>query len=584
MDAPRQPTARLLLAAVLAAGVAVRLVNWMQVADGSILHFHMWEESDMHFFHQWGKRIAEGDLLGAPRPYHRWHGEVALEVHARQQPGVPFDESRGRELWQRWLGDAAWYQDPLYAYLLGAIYRVTGPRVEPVLILQAAMGLVVAAVCFWLGGLLGGRWTALLAGLMAALYAPLVFHEGTLLRAALQALLTLAVVAAATQGLRAARAGRWWLVAGLSGGLLALTHSTGLLLLFALAALAAWRERGARRRRALLLLAAGLLAALAPAAARNLAVGLPPLASPAYGPVNFVVSNAADRNPWVGFPISAHTGEILESTGGRLLPVMRATLATHEGPGSVAKLVLDKLLVFLNRRETVDNINFEYYLRQAPLMRAVGVRFALVAPLAVAGLWLAGRRRLAEALPLLAGIGSGALIAIVFFTSSRLRLATALMLVPFAALALVEAVHRARAGRLQSLLAPAAAATVAAVVAVVPWAEAVPAVRDSDYIAGNAIALERARRRAEAGEPEAALRTLEVPLRAEPEELRTLDLASGHAQLSEDSARVAAHFVDLHRMSAELHEGLGRREEAWEQARRARILRLVAEHYSARGG
>jgi 4-amino-4-deoxy-L-arabinose transferase-like glycosyltransferase len=566
---------------VLAVGASVRVANWLQVQPGSILYFHQWEQSDMSFFHEWGQHIAGGDLLGAPRPYHRWHGEVALEVHRRQRPGVPFDEERGRAQWRLWLGDRAFYQDPLYAYLLGACYRVFGPRVEPVLVLQGLMGLAIAALAFALGDVLGGRWTALLAGLMAALYAPLVFYEGTLLRGVLQALLSLALVAAAQRGLEREQGTRWWLAAGLCGGALAMTHSTGLLLVAGLGGLAVLREHGPRRRRDLLCFAGGLAVALLPFAARNLAVGLSPLASPAYGPVNFIISNAADRNPWVGFPISEWTDEILEETGGRLLPVIRATLATHPGPGSWLRLALQKLLVFVNDRETVDNINFSYYLLQAPLMAGAGLRFALVAPLGLGGILLAGRRR--PAVPLLLGLASGLVIAVAFFTSSRLRLTTALMLVPFAALFVVESARRLRAGQARSLLGPGLGVLALAVVVLVEWAPAGPAVRSADYVVGNSIALERARRQAGAGAVEAALRTLDVQLRTEPADLRRLDPQAGKATLSASSMQAAGFFVDLHRLAAALHEARGEREEAFTEARRAEILEQVARRAGAGG-
>jgi 4-amino-4-deoxy-L-arabinose transferase-like glycosyltransferase len=576
-----RPSTGTLLAAVLALAGGVRAANWAQVRDGSILYFHTWDQSDMHFFHEWGRRIAEGDLLSAPRPYHRWHGEVALEVHRRQRPGVPFDERRGRELWQEWLGTAAFYQDPLYAYLLGGFYRVLGPRVEPVLLAQTAMGLGCVALVFALGWMLDGRWTAAAGGVMAGLYAPLIFYEGTLLRGVLQALLSLAAVAAAQQGLRSARPGRWWLAAGAAGGLLVTTHSTGLLLVAALAALAAVTERGARLRSALLLCAAGCVAALLPFALRNAAVGLSPLAAPAYGPVNFIISNAADRNPWVGFPISEHTDEILQATGGRLWPVVRATLATHESFWSWASLTAQKVLVFVSWRETVDNVNFAYYLMQAPLVASAGLRFAVVLPLAVAGLAMAGRRRLSGAVPALLGIATGALVAVAFFTSSRLRLTTALLLVPFAGLAIVEGVRRLAAGRRRSLAWPGAAAAVAVVAVLAPWVPAAPLVRDSDHAVGAAIALQRARARATEGRTEGALRTLRVQLRTEPEALREIEPGQ---VVSERGAREAVFFVDLHRAAAALHEARGDREEAWEHARRARILDAVVAQYAARGG
>jgi 4-amino-4-deoxy-L-arabinose transferase-like glycosyltransferase len=579
----RAPSAAVLLAVVLAVGAAVRAGNWVQIRDGAILYFHLWEQSDMYFFHEWGKRVAAGDLLGAPRPYHRWHGEVAQEVHRREHPGEPFGDRQGQALWNRWLGTRAYYQDPLYAYLLGASYRVLGPRVEPILLAQAGMGLAVAALVFALGWMLDGPWTALVAGLMAALYAPLIFYEGTLLRGVLQALLSLALIAAAQQALASARPGRWWLAAGLAGGLLGMTHSTGLALVAALGGLLAWRERGRRRWRSLAVFAAGVCAALAPFAVRNVAVGLPPLVAPAYGPVNFIVSNAADRNPWLGFPISAQTDEILQATGGGLLPVIRATLATHPNVASWLALELEKVLVFLNWRETVDNINFAYYLLQAPLVSAVGVRFALVPPLALMGLLLAGRQRLRENTPLLLGLASGVMIAVVFFTSSRLRLTTALLVIPFAALAVVEAARRLGARRLRSLLVPSAVAAVTAVAVLAPAGRVGPPVRDADYGVGNLIALHRIRERMAAGRPEAALRTVEVQLRTEPAELRDLELKDrGITEISNRSARAAVHFVELHRAAAALHQSLGEREEAWAQEQRLHILEVVAAEYAAR--
>jgi len=307
---------------------------------------------------------------------------------------------------------------------------------------------------------------------------------------------------------------------------------------------------------------------------RNVVVGLPPLASPAYGPVNFIISNAADRNPWVGFPISTWTDEILEETGGRMLPVMRATLATHPGPGSWLRLALQKLLVFVHHRETVDNINFDYYLLQAPLVSAIGLRFALLAPLGAAGLVLGARRR--EAAPLLLGLASGLLIAVAFFTSSRLRLTTALLLIPFAALAVVETVRRLRAGRVRALLLPALTLAAAAVLVWVDWAPLGPAIRDSDYVVGNGLAVERARREAGAGDLAGALRTLRVLLRTEPADLRGLDPQQGSARLSYQSVHAAPFFVAAHRLAAALAEAQGEREQAFAEARHADVLEALA--------
>jgi hypothetical protein len=296
--------------------------------------------------------------------------------------------------------------------------------------------------------------------------------------------------------------------------------------------------------------------------------------------VNFIISNAADRNPWIAFQVSSYTDEILERTGGRLWPVMKATLATHAGPATWLRLTLQKLLVFLNWSESADNINFTYYLLQAPLVAAVGLRFAAVAPLAAAGMLLAGER-LRRAVPLLMGIGSGLLVAIVFFTSSRLRLTTALMLLPFAALALVDCARRLRARRWREALPAAALGLATAVVVMVPGPANVAAVRDSDYGVGAAIALDRARERSRRGHDAAALRTLDVQLRTEPAALR--DLHPGQP-VPMAAARAASFFVDLHREAATLHDRRGEREEAWQHARHAEMLRAIAAQYTASQG
>jgi hypothetical protein len=234
--------------------------------------------------------------------------------------------------------------------------------------------------------------------------------------------------------------------------------------------------------------------------------------------------------------------------------------------------------VFLNWRETADNINFAYYLLQAPLVSAIGLRLAVVAPLAAAGLLVAGRERLRRALPLLLGIAGGALVAVVFFTSSRLRLTTALMLVPFAALAVVEGARRVRARRWRALAAPVAVGVAVAALVLLPGPGPMPEIRDSDYGVGGLIAAERARVRAQRGDDEGALRTLAVQLRTEPRELR--DVQPGQT-LPLASARAAGFFVDLHRAAAAVQERRGEREEAWAHARHAQLLEAIASQYAA---
>src|SRR2546428_4717386 len=142
------PRAPLLL--VLAAATAIRLVSWLEIRDGPLLYLHRWTESDMAFFDQWAGAIVGGDVLGrvTPRPYHSGHAGVAREAHRLLAMREPFDEVVGRRLWNRWLGEHTFYQEPLYPYVLAAIYGVAGRRVGAAIFVQALFGVAAAGLVY----------------------------------------------------------------------------------------------------------------------------------------------------------------------------------------------------------------------------------------------------------------------------------------------------------------------------------------------------------------------------------------------------------------------------------------------------
>jgi hypothetical protein len=377
------------LAVVAVLAVLVRVVSFLQVRDGAFPYFHWWAQSDMHFNDAWAKDIAGGNVLGvpAPRPEHRWHGEVALEAHRLRGAAEPYDAEWARAAWRRWLGDRSFYQDPLYPYALAAVYAAGGGP-PAMWVLQMVLGVLIAVLVARIGAEVWDARVALLGGALAALYAPLLFYEATLVRSMLQAACLVASVAAAVRAARATRAGWWWAAAGLAAGLAVLAHATSLL---QAGGLLAWTgvgpERGTRRRAALAF-AGGIALALLPLVARNAAVGLPLLETSSARAVNVVTALAVDAQPRVGFHISAHTARVLEESEGRFLPALRLTLATHPGPASVLALCGQKLLAFFEAREATDNVGFEYFLLHAPLLDAIGLRFALIAPLAAFGIVL----------------------------------------------------------------------------------------------------------------------------------------------------------------------------------------------------
>lgn len=86
----------LLLAAVLAAALALRLLHLYAVSQTAFVDFHrVFTAPDMHTTWQWAKQIAASDWLGRP-PYHSF-GNMS-------KGNVP------RETWERWRGDPMVFQ------------------------------------------------------------------------------------------------------------------------------------------------------------------------------------------------------------------------------------------------------------------------------------------------------------------------------------------------------------------------------------------------------------------------------------------------------------------------------------------
>ena len=572
-------TRRRAILATACAALLVRAVHFVQVKDAAFPYFHLWAQSDMAFNDAWAKDIAGGNVLGvpAPRPEHRWHGEVAQEAHRLAGARERFDAAWTRAAWARWLGDRTFYQDPLYPYSVGAVYAMGGgPRA--VWLAQAALGIGIACVLAWMACVVWDARVGLIAGAMAALFAPLLFYEGTMVRAMALAVCLVATVGAALAAGRNRERAPWWITCGACAGLATLAYATSALVVAGLGAWIAATAARERRWRELSAYAAGFALALLPLAARNAAAGVPLVETSSARTVNVITAMAVDAEPRTGFHISAHTARILVETGGRFGPVVRETLATHPGVGSVAAQAADKFLAFWEAREATDNVSFEYFLLQAPLVDAIGLRFALVAPLAVLGLVLE-RRRARTAAPLLIGAASVIAVAVLFFPSSRVRFPGALLMIPFAAAGIAGAVARVRRREWRSLAPAVAAALIAAVLVAAPWSRIRTDLREADYAVGNEIALGRIVRE---DDRNARARIAEAQLRTEPDDLRALDPSKARSALSARSARLAASFAALHAAAAEAHMALGDRAKAEEHQRRAAILQYVARLATSR--
>jgi len=234
--------------AVVAAALALRLVYFLLYRDSPFYHIPVVDAST---FNLWAKAIVAGQQF---------------------QPDV-------------------FFKPPLYPYLLAASYRIFGPDVTPVYLLQATLGVSTSLLVLGCGRLVFSARTALTGALVYALLPVPPFFEFQLLAESLTTLLALLALLLLLVGVcrRGGVSGRYLLLAGVALGIAALGRPNLLILPPVLAAWLYLRARwpgsnrqalagaGDRPWRPALLLLLGAVVAIAPAIApvtlRNARVG-----------------------------------------------------------------------------------------------------------------------------------------------------------------------------------------------------------------------------------------------------------------------------------------------------------------------
>lgn len=374
-----------------------------------------------------GFRLVAHDAMGASAPDRAadtFAPVVDSEAYLLQALRLP----AGRDI-----VDGVTFQAPLYPYLLGGLYRLLGVPGSAVaertaelpaellaeaLAVGRGLNLVLGLALVLLLGLLGrrlfGPGAGLAAAFLAALSSPFVYYEGHLLKVSLSLLVLPTAVLLAARAAERERA-RAWLPCGLVLGLGGLVRGN-MHLLAALGALAllvaGWR--GARTRRGLadaaaLLLGAGL--AVAPVIVRNSLVAGRPVLSTAAGGTAFYLCNHAGNDTGLVEHIASNRQIprweaddwqlMAERALGRELSagevnrywMDRARADIAADPGRWLLLELRKLGLLFSRYEAPDNTLVALGEDLVPALDLSPSRWALVAPLALAGAWLAWSTR-----------------------------------------------------------------------------------------------------------------------------------------------------------------------------------------------
>jgi hypothetical protein len=344
--------------------------------------FNRWDQSDNRFFLDWADTIAAGDLLGRTpnHPVHEWHVALAKEwltnhpedakaLKAELAPDAD-EAALHLALWNRWYGGPQFHQEPLYPYLLAGLKTLFGDAYIGGYVFQSLLGLVNGLLIFLLTRRWFGPGAAVIAGVLYAFSGFLMFHEQTILRTTATCTMTLLLVYQGL-GLLDGPSRKRWILFGLTSGLAILLQSIFLLFFVGFVAIRWWNARDLRsatlRGAALCTLMIALV--LAPAFARNIAVGAPTFSLSSVGSVTLIASNHLSYQSDAGWNANPRIADLVAMSESRPSAAAVATWASHDGVGSFLSMVFRKFRSALHGVEWSGNENFYNMALLCPSLR-----------------------------------------------------------------------------------------------------------------------------------------------------------------------------------------------------------------------
>ena len=380
---------------------------------------------DQTFLVDWAAAMARGERLDLQGSPHEWAYWAARQSHLPPQA-------------------------PLYPALLALLSLVLGSAPQWIRAAQVAAGLATIAGVFLVARRRFGETAATLAALGAALYAPWIFFEATVLRTSGLVLLFVAIVVAfdrlAPIASFAARPQKCLaLGTGALCGLAVLFQEQFLLLWIVGALWLARRRAGGARW----VLAGGAAVLLPVVLVASLTAGRL-VASTASAPFNLLIANLHDANGRVPATTPAYDAFKRTQAQPATVPVpssaLLRALARDLGQHPLAwpRLLARKAAYLLRPVEIPDNVNYDLGRRENPALRWAPFDYPMLLPLALVGLALARSATPAVA-PMLPLAAAYALSLLVFVPLARLRQPLALVVLVFAGAGAAELWRRLRA-------------------------------------------------------------------------------------------------------------------------------------------
>lgn len=437
-------------------------------------------------FSPFAGRIALGAILGAAallrlaylleyRSSSIFYGRLMLDAQV-------YDLWATRIAAGEWTGGPVFYHAPLYPYLLAFFFRFLGHHYLPVYLLQAALGVAVLYLVFRIGRRCVSPVAGLAAAALLALYAPLPFFETKIMSTSVAVALAVASLALLVEAWERGGPLRW-LGAGALIGVTALAHPASLLLAPVFAAAILARTRRLHEAAAL---AAGTILAVAPATLHNLSAGGGLVLISSQGGITFLQGNSpASRGlyrPVEGFSGSPLTQEeeersLAEKAVGHPLTAAEVSAywfdkgieAIRQSPGQYLKLLQIKALRWLSSHEYSTEYSLYMERRQIPALLLPFLPFGFLAAGAAAGTWLGWRDHHRRLVPVFLFLAATVAPPILFYVSSRYRIAAVPALAILSGVALERIRGKVKAGVAMDALPAAAAVVLVGAITLIPY-------------------------------------------------------------------------------------------------------------------
>ena len=370
-----------------------------------------------------------------------------------------------------WLGvgEGPYWQAPLYTWFLGLTAGVFGDSFfYAARVLQAVMGALTCWFAFDLGRRLFRVEVGLVAGLITALYGPLIYFDAELLPAGLAVFLDMAALYLLMRALEQPEPKRFF-QAGVVFGLSALAVATVLTFVAAAVVWVVWKTRQATDgwrpalRRAGVF-AAGVAVVIAPVTLRNYTVGGDSVLISWNGGVNYFIGNNAEYDrtvavrpgwEWADLVTLPDRADITRPSAKSSFFFDRAQEYITSDPVAWLSLQSKKTAEFWRGDEMGRNQPIYYWRSYSPVLalslwkRGLAFPFGLLAPLAVLGIALAVRKQEARLPLLFVLVYSTSVIA--FFPAARYRIPVLPVLAVFAAWGTTWLYQEVRARRAKTM-------------------------------------------------------------------------------------------------------------------------------------